>query len=180
MQTLREKLETKISFDSFFSKLGSEGSSGSAATGSSQLGTGTAKKSKLTIELPTKIDTELSKKRFYKHRPSQKVIVVKWISTFVMAALLLAFVTQSKVSVIAISENMNRQALSGDATKTQEACRQFVMLLLLVLIPNCLNFIRGVWGGLFRKDIPWPRPSAFLLVSGAFFLPSFFRSSFFF
>ena len=148
--------------------LGYDCSNTSGATGTSGAGTGRKKKPrKLTIEQPTKIDVELSKKRLYKHRPSTGVRAIKWISTFVLAALLLAFVTQSKISWVALSEHMHKT--SQDSTGTAAACQMFVMLFLIVLIPNCLNFFRGIWEGLFRKDIPWPKKTAFLVVSSAMF-----------
>ena len=123
------------------------------------------KKPKLTIENPSKIEAAQGKKRFYKHRPSRGVVYLKWISTFILAALLLAFVTQSKVSVISIAEQMHRAA---DGEATADACRMFVMLFLIVLIPNCVNLLRGIWEGLFRKDIPWPNKRALILVSLSF------------
>ena len=80
-----------------------------------------------------------------------------------LASFLLAFVTQSKISAIAISENMQR--LTSEKDTVQAACRMFVILFLIVLIPNGVNFLRGIWGGLFRKDIPWPGKRSFLVVS---------------
>ena len=122
-------------------------------------------KPKLTIERQSKIDAAQGKKRFYKHRPSRGVVLLKWISTFIIAALLLAFVTQSKVAVVSIAEQMHRAA---DGGSTADACRMFVMLFLIVLIPNCVNFLGGIWEGLFRKDIPWPNKRALILVSLSF------------
>ena len=82
-----------------------------------------------------------------------------------LASLLLAFVTQSKISAIAISENMQRLTSEPGPETVQAACRMFVILFLIVLIPNGVNFLRGVWGGLFRKDIPWPCKRSFVVVS---------------
>ena len=130
------------------------------ATASSHPSSQTQKR-KLTIERPSKIEAAQGKKRFYKHRPSRGVIYFKWITTFILAALLLALVTQSKVAVISIAEQMHSKARKS----TTEACQMFVMLFLIVLIPNCVNFLRGIWNGLFRKDIPWPNKKALLLVS---------------
>ena len=120
---------------------------------------------KLTIKQPSKIEAAQEKKCFDEHRPSRGVVYIKWISTFILAALLLAFVTQSKVAVISIAEQMHKAA---DRGSTADACCMFVMLFLIVLIPYCVNFLRGIWEGLFRKDIPWPNKRALILVSLSF------------
>ena len=118
-------------------------------------------KGKLAVNPQTKKDYGPSKE----YRPSKGDVAIKWISTFVLATLLLASVTHSKISAIAISENMHRLTSKQGPETVQAACRMFVILFLIVLIPNGINLLRGIWQGLFRKDIPWPRKRSFVVVS---------------
>ncbi|XP_045184960.2 uncharacterized protein LOC123542969 isoform X2 [Mercenaria mercenaria] len=121
---------------------------------------GNKPKKKLAIQNQSKIDREFSKKISYRHRPSVKVIVTKWISTVILGALLLACVTDSKISIIALSNKMNRDE---EEVKEGVVEKQFVMLQLLAVIPNVINFIRGIWAGAFRQDLPWPRKKALIV-----------------
>lgn len=122
---------------------------------------GTKPRRKLAIEHQSKIDKEFSKKSAYRHRPSVKVVVIKWVSTAILGALLLACVTDSKISIIALSNKMNKDI----EDKSEHAFKGFVILQLLAVIPNVINFIRGVWTGAFRKDLPWPRKKALIAVN---------------
>ncbi|WAR30086.1 hypothetical protein MAR_003654 [Mya arenaria] len=105
---------------------------------------------KLVIQMPSKIEVEYRKKKDYRHRPSKKVVLIKWISTFLLFVLILGFVNFSKISVISISNRMFHAGKDGHAPG------MFIMLQMMAVIPHIFNFIRGIMRGAFRKDIPWP------------------------
>lgn len=127
-------------------------------------------KKKLAVESQSKIDRVFGKKSSHGNRPSVKVVVTKWVSTVILGLLLLGCVTDSKVSVMALSYEMNR----GSSEK--DTAQYFVMLQLLAIIPNVVNFIRGVWSGAFREDLPWPRKKALIVVSFCAINSSYFTS----
>lgn len=51
-----------------------------------------------------------------------------------------------------------------DSIGQKDYGRMFVMLQILALVPNIVNFFRGVLAGAFRQDLPWPRKNALVMV----------------
>lgn len=120
---------------------------------------------KLAVENKSKIDKEFSKNISYVNRPSVKTVIIKWVSTALLGALLIGCVTNSKISVVALSYEMNNT--DGDIST-----KYFIMLQLLAVIPNVINFIRGVWSGAFREDLPWPKTRALIVAIFVSFMES--------
>ncbi|XP_052786292.1 chitin synthase chs-1-like [Mya arenaria] len=100
--------------------------------------------------MPSKIKDVYQKKKDYRHRPSKKAVLIKWISTLLLFVLILGFINFSKISVISITNRMYH------AEKNGHAPGMFIMLQLMAVIPQVINFMRGIMRGAFRKDIPWP------------------------
>ncbi|WAR30054.1 LOW QUALITY PROTEIN: HARB1-like protein [Mya arenaria] len=53
---------------------------------------------KLVVEMPSKIKDVYQKKKDYRHRPSKKAVLIKWISTLLLFVLILGFINFSKVT----------------------------------------------------------------------------------
>ncbi|KAL4216723.1 hypothetical protein ACF0H5_024446 [Mactra antiquata] len=140
--------------DSLINTTGTSSSSAYSGTSSRK----TSRK-KLSVEQNSKIDKTLHENVTYHHRPSIQVVIIKWLSTILLALILLGCVTESKLSVVVLSHSMNKEA----SDNLNMSCRLFVMLQILLLVPNGINFIRGIWAGGFRKDIPWPKKSSLIL-----------------
>ncbi|XP_052786214.1 uncharacterized protein LOC128221652 [Mya arenaria] len=100
--------------------------------------------------MQAKIEDEYLNKKDYSHRPSKKVVLIKWITTLLLFVLILGFVNFSKISFISIANRMFH------AEKNGHAPWMFIMLQIVAVMPHIFNLIRGILRGAFRKDLPWP------------------------
>lgn len=113
----------------------------------------------LTINKQTKIEKESAKSQNYCHRPSVNVVVIKWVSTVILGLLLLGCLVASKLSMLTLSatlKNATNITSPGYQYDLSKKPNVFVMLLWIVLAPNIINLLRGLWAGAFRSDLPWP------------------------
>jgi hypothetical protein len=96
----------------------------------------------------------------HQHKASRAEVAIKWISTIVIALLFLACLIQSKISLLALSSAMHA---SNDYLDRDARCRMFVLLQIIALVPHVINLIRGVWGGVLRRDRKWPKGKVMLV-----------------
>jgi hypothetical protein len=77
----------------------------------------------------------------------------------------------SKLSFIGLAAKLNKTgncfSNQGDTSDMsgKECCTSFTLILLILLIPNVLNFLRFLWTSIFRKDRKWPTKRKVILVS---------------
>ncbi|XP_053391052.1 chitin synthase chs-2-like [Mercenaria mercenaria] len=109
---------------------------------------------KLTIESMSEIERKQHEKMSNKdrHKPSTFAVVIKWLFTIIFGILLLACLTVSKTSILALSEAMGNHPDLDISSR----CRLFVKLQILTLVPNIINLLKSLWAGAFRKDFPMP------------------------
>ncbi|KAH3868290.1 hypothetical protein DPMN_031433 [Dreissena polymorpha] len=122
-----------------------------------------SKQETFVIETDSKIKRELKRKdNKHSFRPSYGVVVLKWLSTFLLCLLILAFVIFSKVGIVSISQQMSRE-LVEDAAAVKRTQGVFVSLQIATVVPHVFSFLRGILMGAFRKDIPWPTRRSLIL-----------------
>ena len=119
----------------------------------------------LTVEGKSKVEATLAKELLERQTGSKWSTVLKWITTIIVGTFLLFLLTVSKISVIGLSQKLNTTAVGNQTDiQRQESNRSFVMLLLVLLIPNVFGLLRSIWVSGWRSDMPWPRKSSLLLV----------------
>ncbi|KAL3887259.1 hypothetical protein ACJMK2_027203 [Sinanodonta woodiana] len=126
----------------------------------------------LTVSAKSKVQKEHDTKEDVHRHPSRLVVFFKWFSSILIGLLFLACLVLSKLSIIALSNFLSNNTTetsqfkcSGEylSQKDVDNARVLCMLILLLLIPNVINFIRGIWLAFFRSDIPWPGKKALLI-----------------
>jgi hypothetical protein len=95
----------------------------------------------------------------HQHKASRAEVSIKWISTIFIALLFLVCLIHSKISLLALSSDMHA---SNDNLDRHARCRMFVILQIISLVPHVINLIRGVWGGVLRRDREWPKGKVML------------------
>lgn len=119
----------------------------------------------LTVKQTAKINKAMEQKVPDRIGASKIVTLFKWIGTIVCGCMLLGSLVYSKLSIIILSRKLNETNVDEEGTPSGESTRCFLMLVLLLLVPNVFNFFRAVWVAGFRKDFPWPKRTSMLLVS---------------
>ncbi|XP_052786209.1 LOW QUALITY PROTEIN: uncharacterized protein LOC128221647 [Mya arenaria] len=99
---------------------------------------------KLVVEMPAKIEDEYLNKKDYRHRPSKKVVLIKWITTLLLFVLILGFVNFSKISFISIANRMFH------AEKNGHAPGMFIMLQIVAATVVCLLESVGITFFIFK------------------------------
>ena len=113
----------------------------------------------LAVSKKAKIEIFKDRKEDLLKRPSKLYVAYKWLLTFFFGCALLACVTFSKTSVIALGTDLH---ISEDMSNHNSV---FVMLQMIVLIPYSFTFLRSLWAIIGRQDLPWPKRSAVIWVS---------------
>ncbi|XP_078327748.1 uncharacterized protein LOC111112966 isoform X4 [Crassostrea virginica] len=108
----------------------------------------------LSVKKESKIE-RCTKKLSTHSGPSKLIVVLKWITTTLFGAVLLASLVSSKITLLGLAWNVK----SG--TEREEA---FVMCLVVLLAPNVISLVRALWNVIGRSDIPWPSKKSMVLV----------------
>ncbi|KAK3596694.1 hypothetical protein CHS0354_038031 [Potamilus streckersoni] len=121
----------------------------------------------LTVSEKSKVQKRQEAKEDVRHHPSRLVVFVKWFSSILIGLLFLSCLVLSKFTIVALSNTLNKNATGYTEVncfgESMDNPRVVFMILLLLLIPNVINFIRGIWLAFFRSDLPWPGKKALLM-----------------
>lgn len=100
-------------------------------------------------------------------RPSVWLSVFKWVFAILLSLSMLACVVTSKISLISIGVFYNNGTSSCSSTSTVDFSKEttFIMMVLVLMIPQFMSFIRACWASLFSAVHPWPSNKAILCVS---------------
>ncbi|XP_048748701.2 uncharacterized protein LOC125660927 isoform X3 [Ostrea edulis] len=109
----------------------------------------------LSVKKESKIE-QYNKKRITSHGPSRIIVILKWLTTLIFAAVLLSCLVTSKLTVIGLSRHLG----NGTDAKYQA----FIMCLVILFAPNVISIFRSIWNIIGRSDIPWPNKKSILLV----------------
>ena len=119
---------------------------------------------KFTVQSEPKINIIESQSK-KKEKSWAFVVVVKWVSTLFMFSATLFCLVASKLSLVSVSQRLN----DDNATDNPVA---FVMLILIMMIPQFLAFLRSLARSAFSSKEYWPSKTAVFWV--CFFNLSFF------
>ncbi|XP_053401610.1 chitin synthase chs-1-like isoform X2 [Mercenaria mercenaria] len=79
--------------------------------------------------------------------------LLKWVFIFLSGVILLGLLVWGKLSFLSLAEAMH----DDDDFGLQSRCRIFVMLQIILCLPQALNLIRGVWYGCIRTHVHVPK-----------------------
>ena len=123
-----------------------------------------AEEKKFTVQSAIKIIESHNKKK--EKKSWAFVVVAKWFSTLFMFSAILFCLVASKLSLVLISQHLNDYKKGDDSVS-------FLMLLLIMMIPQFLAFFRSLASSAFSSKEYWPSKMA------VFFWVCFFNLSFF-
>ena len=116
----------------------------------------------LTISKKEKEDAEFAKSS---ENSSAIASALKWTATGLLGLSLLGCLVASKLSLIRLTQSLkNACGEANDYDSRVKATRIFLMVVMTLVIPASFNFVRAVWIGGGRSDMPWPKKRAILLV----------------
>lgn len=110
---------------------------------------------KLTVDEESKVD-QLKKKE---EGPSSFLPVAKCIVAAFISLVVLGCAVCSKISVIRVAESLKSES------KGEENARVFILLSLILILPQFVAFIGSTWGSIRYHNRPWPTRSAVVVVS---------------
>lgn len=87
-------------------------------------------------------------------------MILKWATTLIFAAVLLASLVLSKITLFGLV-----QGLKIEKEVTSRNYQAFFMCLITLVAPNVISLLRSIWNIIGRSDIPWPNKKAAGLVS---------------
>ena len=109
----------------------------------------------LTVQTEPKVE---KLKRYHESLPNLAFLpYVKCAVAVFLSLLLLGCCVFSKLSVIAVA----KCDILGSANRG----RRYIMLVLILMIPQFIGFISSAWGSLGKKNSPWPTKKAIAVVS---------------
>lgn len=92
--------------------------------------------------------------------PTKLIVILKWATTLMFAAVLLASLVLSKITLFGLV-----QGLKIEKEVTSQNYQAFFMCLITLVAPNVISLLRSIWNIIGRSDIPWPNKKAIGLVS---------------
>lgn len=92
--------------------------------------------------------------------PTKLIVILKWATTLIFAAVLLASLVLSKITLLGLV-----QGLKIEKEVTSRNYQAFFMCLITLVAPNVISLLRSIWNIIGRSDIPWPNKKAVGLVS---------------
>lgn len=109
----------------------------------------------LTVDTEPKVD---KLRRHHERQPKLPFLpYVKCAVAVFLSLLLLVCGVFSKLSLLAVAKcSVDDSAKRG---------RRYIMLVLILMIPQFLCFVSAAWGSLGKKKSPWPTKRAILIVS---------------
>lgn len=96
--------------------------------------------------------------------------VAKWVTAFIIYGAVLSCVVTSKICLLVLGQQFKSidETTTNSTTKySSETNKQalFLMLVLVLMIPEAVCFIITCWTSLLEKDRPWPSKQASIFVS---------------
>lgn len=120
-------------------------------------------KEKFTVKKLAKVDV-IEDTQKEKKETTVALALVKWISTIIIFAAVLTCLVGSKLTLISISQNLNSS--DHEITDTSDLPDiAFVMIILIMVIPNVISFIRMLIISAFSSVDMWPSKKSFFFVS---------------
>lgn len=123
----------------------------------------TEEQAKLTVQCKAKLDVEKVRDR----RPSIWLSVFKWLFAILLSFSVLSCVVASKISLISIGifYNTTRNTCANVVPVGYEHETTFIMMVLVLMVPQFVSFVRSFRAGLFSEFHPWPSKSGIIWVS---------------
>ena len=118
----------------------------------------------LTVETEPKVE---KLKRFHERQPRLAFLpYVKCAAAGFLSLLMLGCGVFSKLSVIAVAKcDVNDSGAKRG--------RRYIMLVLILMVPQFIGFISSAWGSLCKKNSPWPTNKGIVVVSIVVFMNSY-------
>lgn len=113
----------------------------------------------LSVKKQSKIE-RCTNKSIPHQGPTKLIVILKWTTTLIFAAVLLASLVVSKITLFGLV-----QGLKIEKEVTSRNYQAFSMCLITLVAPNVISLLRSVWNVIGRSDIPWPNQKAVTLVS---------------
>lgn len=126
--------------------------------------------SSLSASGVSKIDRSMNASEIKLKQPSKLVVISKWLVTFISGAVFLGCLVSSKLSAIGVAAKLKDKGNcmnvdeSATDTRKEECCTSFIHILLMLLFPNVLTFLRFSWSSIGRSDRKWPTGRRLILV----------------
>ncbi|XP_046857125.1 uncharacterized protein LOC124450504 isoform X2 [Xenia sp. Carnegie-2017] len=100
----------------------------------------------LTVEEEPKVE---KLRRHNEKQPNSKFLpYAKCAAAGFLSLLFLACGVFSKLSVISVAKS--------NANDGKESCRRYIMLVIILMVPQLVSFVWAFWGSLRKKNNPWP------------------------
>ena len=113
------------------------------------------------VEYTVKQTAKINRERFRDPRPSIWLSVAKWLIAVILFLSVLACVVASKVCLVSIGQIYTNNESNKNSGERETL---FVMLVLVLWIPEAFAFFRSCWGSLLRSSHPWPSRKAIVVV----------------
>ena len=110
------------------------------------------------IEYTVKQTAKVHREILEDPRPSVWLSVVKWVVGIFLFVSVLTCLVASKISLLSIAFYHKHSSRNNPETS-------FIMIVLALMIPEAVMFLKACWTSLFRKSHKWPRTRAVLVVS---------------
>lgn len=114
------------------------------------------------IEYTVKQTAKVHREILEDPRPSLWLSVVKWVVGIFLFVSVLTCLVASKISLLSIAF-YHKDLSENTSKKNRETI--FIMIVLALMIPEAVMFLKACWTSLFRKSHKWPRAKAVLVVS---------------
>lgn len=118
-----------------------------------------SEKIKYTVNQTAKVHRESVEDR----RPSVWYSVVKWIVGIFLLISVLTCLVASKSSLLSIAYYHDPSGAKQSNDTNRETI--FIMVVLTLMLPEAVSFLKACWTSLFRKNHKWPSTKATLIVS---------------
>ena len=126
--------------------------------------------SKYTVQR-TESSSDLSRKEEEDQIYNLFLCLLKWITAIFLFLAVLCCIVASKVCFLVLGQqfkSLNQTVAANNSTVSEpaESRKQalFIMLVLVVMIPQGVSFVYAMWTTLGRKSHLWPNSRGFLLV----------------
>lgn len=90
------------------------------------------------------------------------MVFTKWFATIFVAVIVLACVTLNKICLLVIGKEKSMPKDSSSVDKVGRKESIFIMLTIILMVPQALSFIAAIWSK--RKSQPWPCRTSVLWV----------------
>ena len=116
------------------------------------------------IEYTVKQTAKVHREKLEDPRPSIWLSVVKWLVGIFLFVSVLTCLVASKISLLSIAYYYDQTEKDDkDCNSNRETI--FIMIVLALMIPEAVSFLKACWSSLLLKNHKWPRGKAVLVVS---------------